>query len=793
FSLIPFPCSFNFQTSVSLRRRCCSSSASSFTNCNPMVVPLANECVARKYYVWLYSTSLQCNNSNDEVEDAVYSLSPYMQSQPIARLNSTTIAKQQVRIFVGCLIINTNVLLLVFLNSRPTMRGRYVFYTLMSIGDIVDGAYFIYPSAIRIGEMAKGTFLGGDTALSLKKVMNDFASGLSLWECASRCYIVFRIFGSELVSLSLLVMAAEKIFAVLSGRAYRLYATPVSRFATAAICLLVCLISILTMFLTSYLDSHTEPQDNKYCGISGSVTEGFAKFHNFLNLSCQIGGFLGSGFAYILTGRLAKQAQLKEMKSIKPILVVSFVSCSVTCSDDIIYILKNFLKLDITESQHDFVVTYSSALFQVSKFVLYILTGEEFRDYLLKMINDKCELEMTTAVTVMGTTRTRAPKVSSSFSADYAPMVVSSENECVARKYNFWLYSTSLQCKSSNNEVEDAIYSLSPYMQSLLITRHTSTTIEKQQIRIFLGCLVVNTNIMLLAFLNSRPAMRSRYVFYTLMSIGDILSGTYLIYPSIMRISEMANGTFLGGVSLWECATRGYMVFSIFGRELVSLSMLFMAAEKVFAVLSIGTYRLYATPVARFVAVAICLLVCLISILIMFLTSYLDSRVEVEDDKYCGISGSVTEDFAYVYKIFNVFCQLHSSQMCLQQNCVEKGFPQDYTLKIGSFLGSGSAYILARRLAKEARSKEIKSIKPILVVYILTNFFKFNITTSQQNFVATYSLALFQVSKFVLYVLTEQDFRDHLRKLISDKCDLETTTAEGTVIRRMRSFCSQRT
>ncbi|CAJ0599717.1 unnamed protein product [Cylicocyclus nassatus] len=106
-----------------------------------------------------------------------------------------------------------------------------------------------------------------------------------------------------------------------------------------------------------------------------------------------------------------------------------------------------------------------------------------------------------------------------------------------------------------------------------------------------------------------------------------------------MRISEMANGTFLGGVSLWECATRGYMVFSIFGRELVSLSMLFMAAERIFVVLSIGTYRLYATPVARFVAVAICLLVCLISILIMFLTSYYDSRIEVEDDKYCGISG----------------------------------------------------------------------------------------------------------------------------------------------------------
>ncbi|CAJ0599766.1 unnamed protein product [Cylicocyclus nassatus] len=163
------------------------------------------------------------------------------------------------------------------------------------------------------------------------------------------------------------------------------------------------------MFLTSYLDSRTEVQDDKYCGVSGSVTEGFAQFHQFFNLSCQFGGFLGSGFAYIVARRLTRQAQSKEITSIKPILVVNFISCIVRSSSNIIYILKNFLDLDITKSQQNYAVTYSSAVFQVSKFVLYILTGQEFRDYLRKMINDKSDLDTTVAkVTIVKTTKLRS-------------------------------------------------------------------------------------------------------------------------------------------------------------------------------------------------------------------------------------------------------------------------------------------------------------------------------------------------------------------------------------------------
>ncbi|EYC27100.1 hypothetical protein Y032_0009g525 [Ancylostoma ceylanicum] len=274
---------------------------------------------------------------------------------------------------MGCFIVLSNLLLLVFLNFGAAMRRRYIFFTLVGIGDILDGMYLIYPSIMRIIEKTNDTFSGG----------------ISLWECTGKGYMVFRIYGTELASLTMFVMAAEKAFAVSFTMIYRRYATDTARFAVALACLLVCLLLLLTMFLTSYLDSREVVQDDKYCGISGSVVEEFAQFHQFFNLFCQIGAFLGSAFAFFVARNIRKYANKGELSSIQPILVVSFISCIVTSSDNIVYILKHVAKIDIAEAFQNYVVTYSSSAFQVSKFALYVLTGQEFRDCLRKVIRLK--------------------------------------------------------------------------------------------------------------------------------------------------------------------------------------------------------------------------------------------------------------------------------------------------------------------------------------------------------------------------------------------------------------------
>ncbi|WKX99630.1 hypothetical protein Q1695_014482 [Nippostrongylus brasiliensis] len=331
------------------------------------------QCLSRSYEDWLSSSTSTCNSSSDDAEGLIYSLSDYLKSTYTARPNLTTVSEEQIRIFVGCVIVITNMLLLVFLNSRATMRRRYIFFTSVAIGDIFDGFYLVYPSINRLVEMASGTF---DT-------------DTSLWDCARKGYMVFRIFGTELVSITMLIMTSEKVLAVLFTVHYRRYATDRVRFCGALGCLVICLASLTTMFLTSYFDPRKVVQTDQYCGVSGSAVEGFATFHQFFNLSCQISAFLGSAFAFIVARNLTKQANAKEINSIKPIVVVSLISCVVISSSNIIYILKNVVKLDITKSQQNYVVTYSSAIFQVSKFALYILTGQEFRDCLRKVIKDK--------------------------------------------------------------------------------------------------------------------------------------------------------------------------------------------------------------------------------------------------------------------------------------------------------------------------------------------------------------------------------------------------------------------
>ncbi|VDP51959.1 unnamed protein product [Heligmosomoides polygyrus] len=67
-----------------------------------------------------------------------------------------------------------------------------------------------------------------------------------------------------------------------------------------------------------------------------SAAEGFATFHQFFNLSCQVGAFLGSAFAFVVARKLTKQASAKEINAIKPILVVSFISCIVISSSNIV-------------------------------------------------------------------------------------------------------------------------------------------------------------------------------------------------------------------------------------------------------------------------------------------------------------------------------------------------------------------------------------------------------------------------------------------------------------------------
>ncbi|PAV90375.1 hypothetical protein WR25_09811 [Diploscapter pachys] len=120
----------------------------------------------------------------------------------------------------------------------------------------------------------------------------------------------------------------------------------------------------------------------------------------------------------------------------------------------------------------------------------------------------------------------------------------------------------------------------------------------------------------------------------------------------------------------------------------------------------------------------------------MYLISFMDSRDVVQTDNYCGISGSVTEQFAFYHSIFNPTCQ------------------------VLSFLSSAYAFIYARKITKDT-SKQLSDIRPILICSAIT---------------CVLICANSVIFKFALYILTGKDFRESLHKILTEKSTAEART-----------------
>ncbi|PAV90395.1 hypothetical protein WR25_06547 [Diploscapter pachys] len=125
----------------------------------------------------------------------------------------------------------------------------------------------------------------------------------------------------------------------------------------------------------------------------------------------------------------------------------------------------------------------------------------------------------------------------------------------------------------------------------------------------------------------------------------------------------------------------------------------------------------------------------------MYLISFMDSRDVVQTDNYCGISGSVTEEFALYHSIFNPTCQ------------------------VLSFLSSAYAFIYARKITKDT-SKQLSDIRPILICSAIT---------------CVLICANSVIFKFALYILTGKDFRESLHKILTEKSTAEAREARTVV------------
>ncbi|CAJ0962302.1 unnamed protein product, partial [Mesorhabditis belari] len=294
----------------------------------------------------------------------------------IVKPNPAVAIGELYRTYVGMVVISANLLLILFLTSRPNLRKKYFLFTCVAIGDTFDGSYFLFPSLNRLYKMTTGTYYQTTT----------------FWDCVQRGNMAFRIFGTEFVGVNMFLLSLERVLAVGFPFFYRARFNTKFRLLLAFIGLIFCLINQGAMYLTSYLYDGNETQSDYYCGISGSVTDGFALYHQNLNIVTQVASFLLSLFAYGYAMYSKKKMGLdtsKDIAAIRPVLVSSCIACILIIANNIVYILKNFTNSGVTVGTQNIVVTWSPAVFQVYKFALYLMTSKEMRMSLKRLVLDE--------------------------------------------------------------------------------------------------------------------------------------------------------------------------------------------------------------------------------------------------------------------------------------------------------------------------------------------------------------------------------------------------------------------
>ncbi|CAJ0575934.1 unnamed protein product, partial [Mesorhabditis spiculigera] len=294
----------------------------------------------------------------------------------IVRPDNSVAVGELYRTYVGMVVVAANLLLILFLCSRPSLRRKYFLFTCVAIGDTFDGSYFLFPSLVRLYTMTTGTY----------------TRPASFWDCLLRGNMIFRIFGTEFVGVNMFLLSLERIIAVGLPFFYRTYFKTWTRFAMAGVGLLFCLLNVAVMYVTAYLDDRTTTQADYYCGISGSVVPVFALYHQYLNIltqgsSCVL-SFCAYGYALYSKKKLGLDTS-KDMAQIRPVLVSSCIACVLIIANNVVYLLKNFSTLGVTKDTQNIVVTWSPAVFQVYKFALYLMTSKEMRMSLKRIVMDE--------------------------------------------------------------------------------------------------------------------------------------------------------------------------------------------------------------------------------------------------------------------------------------------------------------------------------------------------------------------------------------------------------------------
>jgi hypothetical protein len=156
---------------------------------------------------------------------------------------------------------------------------------------------------------------------------DNYYAPMSPWDCAKKFYAVFQIIGVQLPDIASLMISIERVLAVSLPFWYRAKFNARHRFGLFFASILMCTISLMIYFLTVFPLQEKNIQSG-YCALTYSSNLLYNKMHQYSTVIIQVAAFSLSSFAFIQARRnsIAVAAMRKEIKSVKPILIVSFLS-----------------------------------------------------------------------------------------------------------------------------------------------------------------------------------------------------------------------------------------------------------------------------------------------------------------------------------------------------------------------------------------------------------------------------------------------------------------------------------
>uniref|UniRef100_A0A1I7T328 G_PROTEIN_RECEP_F1_2 domain-containing protein n=2 Tax=Caenorhabditis tropicalis TaxID=1561998 RepID=A0A1I7T328_9PELO len=161
----------------------------------------------------------------------------------------------------------------------------------------------------------------------------------------------------------------------------------------------------------------------------------------------------------------------------------------------------------------------------------------------------------------------------------------------------------------------------------------------RSRLYVMCGIFVLIPNTICLVVFNSSKDFRQRFVFFTLLSVSDMINGISFIMSGSGRLNLILHDQYHFKTSSYECMT-GYLwpVFLLFGGQLPATFHCLLTVERVLAVNRVSWYRSRWTWRHRLYLSSLGIFICVFLSFIALIVSF--ASPSLNDNRICAVMDS---------------------------------------------------------------------------------------------------------------------------------------------------------